>query len=281
MGYLNLCILRKQNQWASKSKELMLILTIFSTPKHTTNATTKPVPTTTPCTPTSEPKNATDTTKPKEPPFSISAGNRNIPKKISPQPTASLGPKPNPPQKTMAQPSKTKPKIPQKMAQPTAIPKPWSKRKETKKAKSKRGYKNVKIAAACGKRPLTRAAVTGNIARKIQESSDSHDSDDSAEDEPYRLGGDEVSNEEYLPLDKSVAKTNVKLRSRTYKKLTKVKKAVMVEDDGPDDAYNDSDDGDSWHSEEMKTPPKSEDELEEVDSNASSLRLEQGEVWRS
>nr|XP_025703989.1 uncharacterized protein LOC112805880 [Arachis hypogaea] len=126
----------------------------------------------------------------------------------------------------------------------------------------------------------------------------SHDNNDSAQDEPYRPGGDKVSSEKDLLLDRSAAKTNVKLRSRTYKKLTKGKKAVMVEDDGPvcadsdseddeiifrpipkfgssvnpyhdvqDDVYNDSDGGDSWHSEEMKTPPNSEDELEEVDSD--------------
>ncbi|RYR01004.1 hypothetical protein Ahy_B06g079869 [Arachis hypogaea] len=200
------------------------------------------------------------------------------------------------------------------MAQPTAILKPWSKGKETKKAKPKRSCKNVKIAATCGRRPLTRAAATGNIARTIRkgkqaktafvalsssdEFSDSHDSDDSAEDEPYRPGGDEVSSDKDLPLNRSATKTNVKLRSRTDKKLTKVKNAVMVEDDGlvcadsdseddeiifgpilkfrssvspyhdvQDEAYNDSDGGDSWHSKEMKTPPNSEDELEEVGSD--------------
>ncbi|RYR71131.1 hypothetical protein Ahy_A02g005428 [Arachis hypogaea] len=224
---------------ASKGKELMVISTIFPTPNPTTNATTEPIPTTTPCTLTSEPKKPTDTTKPKESPSLVSA-------------------------------------------------------------------------VAYGRRPLTRAATTGNIARIIRkgkqpkiafvalsssnESSDSHDSDDSAEDEPYRPSGDEVSSEEELPLDRLAAKTNVKLRTKTDKKLTKLKKAVMVEDDGAvcadsdseddeiifgpipkfgssvapyhdvqDEAYNDSDGGDSWHSEEMKTPPNSEDELEEVD----------------
>ncbi|RYQ82694.1 hypothetical protein Ahy_B10g101269 [Arachis hypogaea] len=37
--------------------------------------------------------------------------------------------------------------------------------------------------------------------------------------------------------------------------------------DAQDGGYDDSDGGESWHSEEMKTPPNSEDELEEVDSN--------------
>ncbi|RYR66955.1 hypothetical protein Ahy_A03g013162 [Arachis hypogaea] len=184
------------------------------------------------------------------------------------------------------------------MPQPTAILKPWSKGKETNKAKPKRVCKNTKIAAACGRRPLTIAAATGNNAKIIEESSDSHDSDDSAEDEAYRPGSEEVSSEEDLPLDRSATNTNVKLRSRPEKKLTKEKKVVMVEDDGPvcadsdseddeiifgliskfgssvapyhdvqDDVYNDSDGGDSWHSKEMKTPPNSEDELEEVDSD--------------
>ncbi|RYQ82851.1 hypothetical protein Ahy_B10g101414 [Arachis hypogaea] len=178
------------------------------------------------------------------------------------------------------------------MPQPTAISKPWSKGKETKKVKTKRGCKNIKIAAAaCGRRPLTRAAATGNIARTTgkgkqpktafvalsssEGSSDSHDSDDSAEDEAYRPGGDEVSSEEDLSPDRSAEKSNVKLRSRPGKKLTKGKKSVMVEEDGPvcadsdseDNPYNDYDSGDSWHSEEMKTPPNSEDELEEVDSD--------------
>ncbi|RYR64294.1 hypothetical protein Ahy_A03g010428 [Arachis hypogaea] len=297
-------------------KELMLIPTIIPTPKLTTNATAEPIPSTTPCNPTSEPKNTTESTKLKEPLTSLAAGNRNKAGKVSPQPTASLGPKPNPPPKRMAQPSKSKPKIPQKkMPQPTAIPKPWSKGKETKKTKTKRGCKNVKIpAAACRRRPLTRAAATGNIARTIgkgkqpktafvalsssEGSSNSHDSDDSAEDEAYRPGGDEVSSEEDLPPDRSAGKSNVKLRSKPGKKLIKGKKSVMVEDNGPvcadsdseddeiifrpipkfgssvapyhdvqDDPYNDSDGGDSWHLEEMKTPPNSEDELEEVDSD--------------
>ncbi|RYR33172.1 hypothetical protein Ahy_A10g047735 isoform A [Arachis hypogaea] len=34
-----------------------------------------------------------------------------------------------------------------------------------------------------------------------------------------------------------------------------------------DEGYEESDGGDSWHSEELKTPPNSDDELEEVDSN--------------
>ncbi|RYR67139.1 hypothetical protein Ahy_A03g013392 [Arachis hypogaea] len=92
-------------------------------------------------------------------------------------------------------------------------------------------------------------------------------------------------------------KTDVKLRTSTDKKLTKQKRAVGIEDDGPmcadswskndelffgpnpefgdiapyynaqDEAYHESDDGDSWNLEEMKTPPNFEDELEEVDSD--------------
>ncbi|RYR67684.1 hypothetical protein Ahy_A03g014070 [Arachis hypogaea] len=126
------------------------------------------------------------------------------------------------------------------MAQPTTIPKPWFKVKKTKKVVPKRGCKNVKIAAAYGRRPLTRAAATRNIARTI------------------------------------AAKTNVKLRTRIDKKLTKLKKAVMVEDDGPDEGYNDSNGGDLWHSEEMKTPLKSEDELEKVDSDDVFLAFRKG-----
>nr|XP_025628728.1 uncharacterized protein LOC112721920 [Arachis hypogaea] len=38
-------------------------------------------------------------------------------------------------------------------------------------------------------------------------------------------------------------------------------------DDAQDEGYEESDGGDSWHSEELKTPPNSEDELEEVDSD--------------
>ncbi|RYR29198.1 hypothetical protein Ahy_B01g053540 [Arachis hypogaea] len=38
-------------------------------------------------------------------------------------------------------------------------------------------------------------------------------------------------------------------------------------DDAQDKGYEKSDGGDSWHSEELKTPPNSEDELEEVDSD--------------
>ncbi|RYR31553.1 hypothetical protein Ahy_B01g056362 [Arachis hypogaea] len=228
-------------------KELMLIPTIILTPKPTTNVTTEPIPSTTPCNPTSEPK-------------------------------------------ILLNPQNQRSHLPH-----------W--------------LLNVKIAAAAsGRRPLTRAAAIGNIARTTgkgkhpktafvalsssEGSLDSHDSDDSAEDEAYRPGSDEVSSEEDLPPDRSAGKSNVKLRSRPGKKLTKGKKSVMVEEDGPvcadsdseddeiifgpiskfgssvapyhdvqDDPYNDSDGGDSWHSEEMKTPPNSEDELEEVDSD--------------
>ncbi|RYR05263.1 hypothetical protein Ahy_B06g085132 isoform B [Arachis hypogaea] len=282
-----------------KGKELMVIQNFIPTPNPTTNVTIEPIPTTTPSTPTSEPNDTTippqkivSTTKPtdnlslgpkqKIPPTSVSVGKPNIPEKIHPQSIANLRSKSNLPPKTMAEPKTKKSDVP------------------------KRGSKNLKIIAPYERRPLTRAAATETIARSIakekqpqkNESSDSHDSDDSVKDEPYRPDCDEVFSEKDVVVERSAGKkTNVKLRTRTDKKLTKQKSAAMVKDDGPvcadseseddelfcgpipefgsmapyynaqDEAYHESDGGDSWHSEEMKTPPNFEDELEEVDSD--------------
>ncbi|KAL4337660.1 hypothetical protein AHAS_Ahas12G0132400 [Arachis hypogaea] len=157
------------------------------------------------------------------------------------------------------------------MSQPTEIPKPWSKLKETKKSGVPRRWsKNVKSAAPekYGRRPLTREAAGGTTARR----NDSQANDDREEDEPYRPGGDEVSSEKDVAVERSAGKnkTNVKFKTRIDKKPTKQKRTFgsmgayhAIQDEG----YEESDDGDSWHSEEMKTPPNSEDELEEVDSD--------------
>ncbi|RYQ95230.1 hypothetical protein Ahy_B08g090293 [Arachis hypogaea] len=132
-----------------------------------------------------------------------------------------------------------------------------------------------------------------------EESSDSHDNYDSVEDESYRHADDEVSSEkEEVIVKRSIGKKNdKKLRTSTDKKQVKEKRANMVEDDGlvcvdsrseddelffgpipevgemepyydaQDGAYDEYDGGESCHSEEMKTPPNSVDELEEVDSD--------------
>ncbi|RYR19838.1 hypothetical protein Ahy_B03g064729 [Arachis hypogaea] len=224
-------------------------------------------------------------------------------------------PNPNPPPKTVTQPSKTKPKNPpKKMSLPTEMPKPWSKSKETKKsAVPRRGTRNVKSTAPkpCGRRSLTRAAASGASVRgngkgkqpqtehvalsSSEDSSDSEASDGCEEDEPYGPDGDLVSSEEDVGVERLAGKkkTNVKERTRKAKKTSKQKRDVMVEDDGPvcadsgseddahffgpiprfgsmrtyddaqDEGYEESDGRDSWHSEELKTPPNSEDELEE------------------
>ncbi|RYR31254.1 hypothetical protein Ahy_B01g056049 [Arachis hypogaea] len=156
----------------------------------------------------------------------------------------------------------------------------------------------------CGRRPLTRAAASGaspqteHVALSSSEdSSDSEASDGCEEDEPYGPDGDLMSSEEDVGVERLAGKkkTNVKERTRKAKKTFKQKRDVMVEDDGPvcadsgskddahffgpiprfgsmgtyddaqDEGYEESDGGDSWHSEELKTPPNSEDELEEVD----------------
>ncbi|RYR73670.1 hypothetical protein Ahy_A02g008123 [Arachis hypogaea] len=157
-----------------------------------------------------------------------------------------------------------------------------------------------------GRRPLTRAAASGispqteHVALSSSEdSSNSEGSVGSEEDKQYRSDGDVVSSEEYVGVERSTGKkkTNVKERTRIAKKNSKQKRAIMVEDDGPvcadssseddarffgpiprfgsmgtyddaqDEGYEESDGGDLWHSEELKTPPNSEDELEEVDSD--------------
>ncbi|RYR29812.1 hypothetical protein Ahy_B01g054335 [Arachis hypogaea] len=173
----------------------------------------------------------------------------------------------------------------------SAAPKPYGRRPLTRAAASGTSVRG----SGKGKQPQTEHVALSSS----EDSSESEASDGCEEDEPYRPDGDLVSSEEDVGVEKLAGKkkTNVKERTRIAKKTSKQKRAVMVEDDGPvcvdsgfeddarffgqiprfgsmgtyddaqDEGYEESDGGDSWHSEELKTPPNSEDELEEVDSD--------------
>ncbi|RYR29199.1 hypothetical protein Ahy_B01g053541 [Arachis hypogaea] len=214
---------------SSKEKELLVIQDLNPTPNPITNDNAEPIPTTAASIPTSAPNDSTiPTQKPdsttKLPPISITVSKPA--KKIHPHPTATPMSNPNPPPKTVTQPSKTKPKNPpKKMSLPTEMPKPWSKSKETKKSVvPRRGTRNVKSAAPKqnGRRPLTRAAASGTSVRRngkrkqpqtehvalssSEDSSDSEASDGCEEDKPYRPDGDLVSSEEDVGVERLAGK---------------------------------------------------------------------------
>ncbi|XP_057740570.1 uncharacterized protein LOC130957741 [Arachis stenosperma] len=242
------------------------------------------------------------------------------PPKTMAKPTVATSSKPNPPSKRMGQSTAaptSKPNPPPKStAQPTL--KPLTRLASQKSRRSnipKKGPQKVKNAALHARRPLTRSAATETFGRATgkgkdpetvfvslsseKESSDSHDSYDSVEDEPYRPTGDDVSSEEEEVVVKRLTgkKSDVKKRTTTDNEEVNEKSSVMLEDDGlvcadsgseddefffgpipkvgemgayydaQDGAYDESDGGESWHSEQIKTPPNSEDELEEVESD--------------
>ncbi|RYR27098.1 hypothetical protein Ahy_B02g061429 [Arachis hypogaea] len=169
-----------------------------------------------------------------------------------------------------------------------AAPKPYGRRPLTRATASGTSVRrNGK-----GKQPQTEHVALSSS----EDSSDSEASDGCEEDEPYRPDGNLVSSEEDVGVERLAGKkkTNVKERTRIDKKTSKQKRAVMVEDDVPvcadsgyeddahffgpiprfgsmetyddvqDEGYEESDGGDSWHSEELKTPQNSEDELEKI-----------------
>ncbi|RYQ98936.1 hypothetical protein Ahy_B07g086771 [Arachis hypogaea] len=157
------------------------------------------------------------------------------------------------------------------------------------------GRRPLTIAAATGTttRPIAKGKQPQTVCVALSssdESSDSHVNDDSEEDEPYQPDGDEVSSEEDVAVERSARKkTKVKLKTRIDKKLTKkrgllwlrmtvlcvltqtlriinflfalIPKFGSIEayHDAQDESYQESDGGDSWHSEEMKTSLNSED----------------------
>ncbi|KAL4392134.1 hypothetical protein AHAS_Ahas03G0314700 [Arachis hypogaea] len=255
---------------------------------------------------------------------------KSPPKEMAAPTAAAPSVKPTPPPKTMAKPtvattSKPNPRPkrlghstaaptmkpnppPKSTAQPTSKPVTRSTSQKSRRSDiPKKGPQKVKNAALHARRPLTRSAATGTFGRASvkgndlktvfvslsseEESSDSHDSYDSVEDEPYRPAADDVSSEE----EEVVGQRSTGKKSDA--KDVNEKSSVMLEDDGivcaesgseddefffgpipkvgetgayydaQDGAYDESDGEESWHSEEMKTPPNSEDELDEVESD--------------
>ncbi|XP_025700415.1 uncharacterized protein [Arachis hypogaea] len=273
---------------SSKGKEVLVIQDLNPTPNPTTNDNAEPIPTTAASTTTSAPIHSTiPTEKPdsttKLPPISITVSK---------------------PAKKMSLPTEmpklwSKSKESKKSAVPrrgtrnvkSAAPKPCGRRPLTRAAANGASVRgNGK-----GKQPQTEHVALSSP----EDSSDSEASDGCEEDEPYRPDGDLLSSEEDVDVERleGKKKTDVKERTRKAKKTSKQKRDVMVEVDGPvcadsgseddahffgpvprfgsmgayddaqDEGYEESDGGDSWHSEELKTPPNSEDELEEVDSD--------------
>ncbi|RYR18842.1 hypothetical protein Ahy_B03g063451 [Arachis hypogaea] len=226
--------------------------------------TTIPTPTTIPPTmPTgkgiSGPKHKSHTTAP-----SVSYS-KSPPKEMAAPTAAAPSVKPTPPPKTMAKPivattSKPNPR-PKRLGQSTAAPttkpnpppkstaqptsKPVTRSTSQKSRRSdipKKGPQKVKNAALHARRPLTRSATTGTFGRASvkgkdpetvfvslsseEESSDSHDSYDSVEDEPYRPAADDVSSEE----EEVVGQRSTGKKSDT--KEVNEKSSVILEDDG-------------------------------------------------
>ncbi|RYR17902.1 hypothetical protein Ahy_B03g062571 [Arachis hypogaea] len=214
------------------------------------------------------------------------------------QSTAAPTTKPHPPPKSTAQPT-SKPVIrsASQKSRRSDIPK-----KGHQKLKNAGLHARRPLTRSTATGTFGRASVKGKDPETVfvslsseEESSDSYDSYDSVEDEPYMPATVDVSSEK----EEVVGKRSIGKKTDAKKRATTDNKEVneMVEDDeivcaesgseddefffGPipkvcetgayydaqDKAYDESDGGESWHSEKMKTPPNSEDELEEVESD--------------
>ncbi|RYR23835.1 hypothetical protein Ahy_B02g057328 [Arachis hypogaea] len=150
-----------------------------------------------------------------------------------------------------------------------------------------------KIAATHARMPLTRVAANDTFRKSstkekgpetmtvtlssLNKSSDNNESYDSVVDELYKPRyGEDSSEEEEVVVKKSIGKIpQVKLRTATASKLMQERGTIMVEDD--DGAYDAFDGRDSWHLEEMKTSPNSENELDKVNLDEVFLAFKKGE----
>ncbi|RYR42639.1 hypothetical protein Ahy_A08g039101 [Arachis hypogaea] len=173
---------------------------------------------------------------------------------------------------------------------------------EKKGAALKKTRKKGESRTTLNMRYITRGLAKGHLARQTTKGkekqadtvvlSDSSDSYESAEDSAYKPGAEEsLSDEEVTNTILQDKRKEVNRKHPKKVKLSKLWKEILEPDDGlvheddsgdefffgqsgnhsPDiggydahDEYHDESDGaDSWHSEEMKTPPNSEDEFAE------------------
>ncbi|RYR06702.1 hypothetical protein Ahy_B05g074007 [Arachis hypogaea] len=235
-----------------------------SEPMNTTIHTPTTIPPTMP-TGISQPKHksyhtATSVSYSKSPPKEMAAPTAAAPSvKLTPppktmaKPTVATTSKPNPRPKRMGQSTAaptTKPNPPPKsMAQPTSKPVTRSTSQKSRRSDiPKRGPQKVKNAALHARKPLTRSAATGTFGRASvkgkdpetvfvslsseEESSDSHDSYDSVEDEPYKPAADDVSSEEEEVVGKRSTGKKSDAKKRTDNREVNEKSSVMLEDDG-------------------------------------------------
>ncbi|RYR27831.1 hypothetical protein Ahy_B01g051886 [Arachis hypogaea] len=215
----------------------------------------------------------------------------------------------NPPKITNP-PKKTNPPKPTKPIKPTKISQPTKPSQSTKSDKSNKHKMSKR--SSISRRPCTRSAARGFRSKVFNNEipfNVSSDSSESEEDSLFKPGPDEgsFSDSEAIGND---PKTGSRIRrnmvhaavgKKNTNPLGKGKEKILHEDDGlvqevsdaevdlgfvgcvhegAEDGLDpgvDSDGTNSWHSEEMKTPPNSEDELEdENDSEEASSLFREG-----
>ncbi|RYR74710.1 hypothetical protein Ahy_A02g009437 [Arachis hypogaea] len=193
----------------------------------------------------------------------------------------------------------TKPTKPTKSTKPTN-PKPSTKPTNPKKSTNPTSAINSSKPTQVRK-PCTRSASKREIAHVTQASiyaDDSSDSYENAEDELYRPGlegSSSSSNEGFMSV--KGRRSSLKFKHASASIFVKLKeKIIIIKDDGLVEDVSDgevdidfvgadfgldpgvdSDEANLWHFEEMKTPPNSDEELTDVDSDDGCPLFRDGE----
>ncbi|RYR11873.1 hypothetical protein Ahy_B04g069393 [Arachis hypogaea] len=200
----------------------------------------------------------------------------------------------------------TKPTKLTKLTKPTKISEPTKPSQSTKSDKSNK--QKLSKRPSIFRRPYTRSAARGFSSKVFNNKvlfDVSSDSSDSEEDSMFKSGPDEGSSSD-SEATRNDPKTGSRIRrnmthaavgKRNINPLDKGKEKILHEDDGLVEEVSDaevdlgfvgcvhegvedgldpgvdSDGTNSWHSEEMKTPPNSEDELEEGNESEEASPL--------
>ncbi|XP_025641450.2 uncharacterized protein [Arachis hypogaea] len=236
--------------------------------------------------------------------------NKTSPRQSQPNHAKTANPsKTTKPLKKTNSPKATKPTKPTKLTKPTKISQPTKPSQNTKSDKSNK--QKLSKRPSISKRPCTRSAARGFSSKVFNNEVPfdvSSDSSDSEEDSMFKPGPDEGSSSDSEATGND-PKTGSRIRrnmthaavgKRNISPLGKGKEKILHEDDGLVEEVSDaevdlgfvgcvhegvedgldpgvdSDGTNSWHSEEMKTPPNSKDELEEGNESeeASPLFME-------
>ncbi|RYR70587.1 hypothetical protein Ahy_A02g004917 [Arachis hypogaea] len=206
----------------------------------------------------------------------------------------------------------TKPTKPTKLTKPTQLTKPTKISQPTKSSQNTKSDRSKKQKLSkrpsISRRPCTRSAVRGFTSKVFNNEVPfdvSSDSSDSEEDSMFKPSPDEGSSSDSEATGND-PKTGSRIRrnmihatvgKRNISPLGKGKEKILHEDDGLVEEVSDaevdlgfvgcvhegvedgldpgvdSDGTNSWHSEEMKTPPNSEDELEEGNESEEASPL--------